>query len=224
MSIASGQPAEITLLDMLRFIWRAKWYALGGVVAGLLLGCAATLLLPDTINRTVTLTIYPSGTPTDTADDIKNQLTALLARQSFAAVPARVGSDLTIAMPYHANELGNADGKVVMLAQAVSKYRSQLLAKVNGAYFDLQGRYGAEGRAETLVKFRSWQDGIKDGSIDPVRISATEADNRAWQKTAVLIVGAFLGGLMGFVVVIFRNLLAQDRLISRNDNLGSATS
>lgn len=206
MSIASGQPAEITLLDMLRFAWRGKWFIIGGAVAGLLLGFAATMLLPDTINRTVTLTIYPSGTPTDTAEDIKNQLTALLARKSFTAIPARTGSDLTIAMPYRAGDMGNADGKVVMLAQAVSKYRSQLLAKVNGAYFDLQGRYGAEGRAETLVKFRSWQEGIKDGSIDPVRISSTEADSRKWRKTAALIVGALLGGLIGLMLAIFRNL------------------
>jgi len=60
------------------------------------------MILPATINRIVTLTIYPGGTPTDMALDIQNQLTALRARHSFIAVSSRTGTNLTAPMPYRA--------------------------------------------------------------------------------------------------------------------------
>lgn len=197
MSIASSQPAEITLVDTLRFAWQGRWFVLGGAVAGLLLAFAGTFLLPSTINRTVTLAVYPSGVPTDTAEDIEAQLAALLARNSFTPVQSRTGSSLTISMPYAATDLGNADGKFMILAKLVADYRVRLLAKVSGAYFDLQQREGAEGRAETLVRFRSFQDGIKDGSIDPVRITATEKDSRSVHAVLLLVAGAFIGAMAG---------------------------
>lgn len=210
MSLAESQHTELTIIDGIRFVWAAKWYMLAGLVVGLLLAYPATKLLPDTINRTVTLTIYPSGTPTDTAEDIQNQLTALLARKSFTAVPSRGKTGLTISMPYRAADMGNADGKFVMLAKAVSDYRVRLLAKVSGAYFDLQQREGVEGRAETLVRFRSFQEGIADGSIDPIRMSATEDDKRATyaeaMTAALSLAGLLAGALMYAAPAIIRQL------------------
>lgn len=209
MSIASSQQAELSFAELLLILWRRKWFLVVGLVAGLLLAYPATMLLPDTINRTVTLTVYPSGTPTDTAPDIQNQLTALLARKSFTAVPSRTGSNLIISMPYKATALGSADGKFVMLAKFVSDYRVRLLAKVAGAYFDLQERYGAEGRAETLVQFRSFQEGVKDGSIDPVRISVVEDDGRDRGKAIIFVVLPVLGLLTGVSVAIFAGVGAS---------------
>lgn len=215
MSLAESQHTETTIIDGIRFVWAAKWYMLAGLVVGLLLAYPATTFLPDTINRTVTLTVYPSGAPTDTALDIQNQLAALLARKSFTAVPARTGPNLTISMPYKAADLGNADGKLVMLATAVSAYRVRLLAKVSGAYFDLQQRDGAEGRAETLVKFRAWQDGIADGSIDPVRITATESDRRMVKSAivagSVLMLGLLAGALVAWATSAVRELQRRSR-------------
>jgi hypothetical protein len=207
MSLAESQPTEPTIIDWVRFAWRSKWYILAGLALGLFLAYPATRLLPDTINRTITLTIYPSGTPTDTAEDIQAQLTALLARKSFTAVPIRGKTALTISMPYRAADIGSADGKFVILAKVVSDYRVRLLAKVTGAYFDLQQREGAEGRAETLVKFRSFQEGIKDGSIEPVDMAVTETDRREQNKAIILVAlpvvglvfGLFLAGLMSVV-------------------------
>lgn len=198
MTLAESQPTEPTIIDWVRFAWRSKWYMLAGLIAGLLLAYPATQLLPDTINRTVTLTVYPSGTPTDTAQDIQAQLTALLARKSFTAVPARGKTALTISMPYSAADQGNADGKFVILAKVVSDYKVRLLAKVTGAYFDLQQSEGAEGRAETLVRFRSFQEGIKDGSIEPVDMAVTETDRREKNKVVVLVALPFLGLVAGF--------------------------
>mgnify|MGYP001033878874 CR=1 FL=1 len=198
MSLAESQHTEPTIIDWARFAWRSRWYMLAGLIAGVLLAYPATQLLPDTINRTVTLTVYPSGTPTDTAQDIQAQLTALLARKSFTAVPARGKTALTIAMPYSAADIGNADGKFVILAKVVSDYKVRLLAKVTGAYFDLQQREGAEGRAETLVRFRSFQEGIKDGSIEPVDMTVTETDRREKTKAIVLVALPFLGLVAGF--------------------------
>lgn len=198
MSLAESQHTEPTIIDWMRFAWRSKWFILAGMVAGALLAYPATQLLPDTINRTVTLTIYPSGTPTDTAQDIQAQLTALLARKSFTAVSARGKVALTISIPYRAAELGNADGQFVILAKVISDYKIRLLAKVTGAYFDLQQRQGAEGRAETLVRFRSFQEGIKDGSIDPVDMTVTETDRREKSKTIVFVALPIFGIIAGF--------------------------
>lgn len=210
MSLAESQQTELSLADVLFFLWRSKWFLMAGLIAGLLMAYPATLLMPDTINRTVTLTIYPSGTPTDTAEDIQNQLTALLARKSFTAIPARTGPNLTISMPYNAADLGNADGKLVMLAKAVSDYRVRLLAKVSGAHFDLQQRDGAESRAETLVQFRSFQEGIADGSIDPVRMTAAESDRRMAKKLivagSVLMLGLLAGALVAWATSAVREL------------------
>ncbi len=199
MSLAQSQHSEPTIIDWMRFAWRSKWYMLAGLLAGLLLAYPATLLLSDTINRTVTLTIYPSGTPTDTSQDIQAQLTALLARKSFTAVPARGKVALTISMPYRAADLGHADGKFVILAKVVSDYKVRLLARVTNAYFDLQQREGAEGRAETLVRFRSFQEGIKDGSIEPVDMTATETDRNEKSKAMILVALPLLGLIAGFL-------------------------
>lgn len=209
MSLASSQQTELSLAELLLILWLRKWFLLVGLVAGLLLAYPATMLLPDTINRTVTLTIYPSGTPTDTASDIQNQLTALLARKNFTAFPSRTGSNLIISMPYKATDLGNADGKFVMLAKFVSDYRVRLLAKVSGAYFDLQERYGAEGRADTLVQFRAFQDGVKDGSIDPVRVSVVEDDSRSRGKMIIFFVLPISGLMAGFGVAILTSAWAS---------------
>lgn len=217
MSLANSQQTDQSLLDAMRFVWWSKWFVLGGLIAGLLLAYPATKLLPDTINRTVTLTIYPSGTPTDTALDIQNQLTALLARNSFDAVPSRTGSNLTIAMPYKATELSNADGKFAILAKLVADYRVKLLAKVSGAYFDLQERYGAEARAETLVRFRAFQDGVKDGEIDPVRMTATEADTRTRSKAIIFVGLPILGLLAGLGMAIVTRAYAS---LMRSQPLG----
>lgn len=214
MSLAESQPTEPTIIDWMRFAWRSRWYMLAGLIAGLLLAYPATRLLPDTINRTVTLNVYPSGTPTDTAEDIQAQLTALLARKSFTAVPARGKTALTISMPYSAADLGNADGKFVMLAKVVSDYKVRLLAKVTGAYFDLQQREGAEGRAETLVRFRSFQEGIKDGSIEPVDMTVTETDRREKTKAIVLVALPFLGLVFGLFLAGLMNVVRKFRLFS----------
>lgn len=215
MSLAESQPTEPTIIDWVRFAWRCKWYMLAGLVAGLILAYPATHLLSDTINRTVTLTIYPSGTPTDTAQDIQAQLTALLARKSFTAVPARGRTALTIAMPYRAAELGNADGKFIILAKVVSDYKVRLLAKVTGAYFDLQQHEGAEGRAETLVRFRSFQEGIKDGSIEPVDMAITETDRREKNRAIVLValpvIGLVFGLFLAGIIRVFRATIEAGR-------------
>lgn len=214
MSLAESQHTEPTIVDWMRFAWRSKWYMLAGLVAGLLLAYPATRLLPDTINRTITLTIYPSGTPTDTAQDIQAQLTALLARKSFTAVPARGKTALTISMPYSAVDLGNADGKFIILAKVVSDYKIRLLAKVTGAYFDLQQREGAEGRAETLVRFRSFQEGIKDGSIEPVDMTVTETDRREKSKAIVLIALPLIGLVAGFFLAGMISVIGKFKPVS----------
>jgi hypothetical protein len=187
---------------------------LAGLVTGMLLAYPATRLLPDTINRTVTLTIYPSGTPTDSAEDIQTQLTALLGRKGLTAVPARGKTALTISMPYRATDIGNTDGKFVILAKVVSDYRVRLLAKVTGAYFDLQQLEGAEGRAETLVRFRSFQEGIKDGLIEPVDMTVAETDRREKSKAIILVALPVLGLVAGFFLAGLVSVVRKFRPVS----------
>lgn len=215
MTDVATTPSEMSLIDMLRFLWVSKIYILGGLLIGLLIAYPATKLLPDTVNRTVTLTIYPSGTPTDTAVDMQNQLLALLDRNGFTATPARAGPNLTIATPYSASNLRDADGKLMMLTKVVSDYRTNLLAKVSGAYFDLQQRESTTGRADTFVRFRSFQDGVADGSIDPVRITVSENDSRDFRKALALVAGPLFGALLGFLAAFIINMLRkpQPRLI-----------
>lgn len=212
MSIVDRRDDEISIIDVLHLLWRSKWILIAGMVVGLVAIYPVSMVLPDTIYRTVTLTIYPSGTPTDTADDVKNQLVAILARKGFTATTVKNSDNLTIAMPYRAADLGNADGKFVMLAKAVSDYRVRLLMKVSGAYFDLQQREGVEGRADTLVKFRSFQEGVADGSIDPVRISVVETDRRKSMKATAFVSLPILGLVAGVLAVAatttFRKLRA----------------
>lgn len=206
-------PSEVSLSDIIRFVWASKIYVLGGLLIGLLLAYPATKLLPDTINRTVTLTIYPSGTPTDAAVDMQNQLLALLDRNGFTATPARTGPNLTIATPYSASNLRDADGKLSILTKVVADYRTKLLAKVSGAYFDLQQRESTTGRAETFVRFRSFQNGIADGSIDPVRVTVTEDDSRDFRKALAFVAGPFFGVLLGMLVAFIINMLRKSQSV-----------
>lgn len=189
---------EIVIGDILRFLWAWKAFVVIGFGVGLLLAYPVTGLLPDTIGRTVMLTIYPSGTPTDTADDIQNQLWAALDRQGFPST--KKPGLLTVSMPYSARDTAGAERKFDILARIVADYRTKLLAKVSGAYFDLQQRENATGQADAFVKFRSFQDGVADASIDPVRITVAEKDRRHVIATATVLSIPLLGALSGALV------------------------
>lgn len=182
-----------------------------GLLVGLVMAYAATKLLPDTIDRAVTLNIYPTGTPTDTNVDIQNQLTAVLEQKGFQVRSSRGGGGLTIAMPYSAADSANADGRFIILAQAVAEYRVKLLARVSSAYFDLEQRENAEARADTFVRFRSFQAAIADGSIDPVRITVEEKDSRHFRNAAVLVAGGLFGALLGIFTAIIVDVFRKSR-------------
>lgn len=198
---------EIALSDILRFLWAWKAFVAIGFGVGLLLAYPVTGLLPDTISRTVTLTIYPSGTPTDTADDIQNQLWATLDRQGFPST--KKPGLLTVSMPYSARDTAGAERKFDILARIVADYRTKLLAKVSGAYFDLQQRENATGQADAFVKFRSFQAGVADASIDPVRITVAERDRRQTQVLTTFIgiplLGALVGALAALALTFFKS-------------------
>lgn len=210
MADAATAPSEISLPDIAKFAWKARFYILVGLIGGLLLSYPVTRFLPDTINRTVTLTIYPTGTPTDVAADIQNQLAAVLEQEGFQVRSMPGG--LVVAMPYRAADSANADGRFLLLAQAVADYRTRLLARVSSAYFDLEQRENAQARADMFVRFRSFQAGITDGSIEPVRITVAEKDTRHFRNMVVMMTmpgfGALLGVLVAIVVDVWRSRFA----------------
>ncbi len=207
MTTSSPDNLDLTLPEILAHVWANKALISAALAIGLLLGFAGTWLLPNTITRKAVISIYPTGVPTDTFAEVQDQLRSLLDRKSFKATTSRDGT-LVVSMPYEVAEIAAADGKFIDLAQTVGDFRKRLLTKVSGAFFDFQRRENlGDGDAATFVRFNSFQAGIADGSIEPVRVTVMEVDNR--KNTQIALVAGM--GVFGVIAGLFASVILGHR-------------
>lgn len=196
---------EITISDAARLLWDQKTIIMLSFCIGLLLIYPTVKLMPGTTSRLVSLVIYPSGTPIDTVKEIMSQLITTLDRSGFTATPTEVGVQIDV--PYNAETIATADAKYRAIEKIVADYQSLLLVKVAAGRADLE-RYGlTEGTATLYLRYRSFDDGVANGTIVPVRVMKTDIDTR--KKTIVraairlpaisLLIGVLIAGVLAVV-------------------------
>ncbi len=195
---------NVSIMDIIPSLWAHKVAIAVGLVIGLLLAYPATLLVSDRINRRADITIYPTGTPTDTAEDIQFQLITLLGRKGFPA-KASPGSGIVVLMPYNAGDAAAGQSRLTQFSQTVNDFRTALLDKVSDAYAAFQKRdHAGQGNAAIDLSFRSFQDGASDGAIDPIRVTIAETDRRGTWRFAAALGTTILGAVGGLLVSTMR--------------------
>lgn len=181
---------EISILDLVQTLWRKKLIVAAFFAASMPLAYFATFLLPDTAKRTVEISIYPSGTPTDTAVEVADQLIRYLEKFDYTPMQDSRTGKVSVDLAYKRTSVNAADKWEAAVRKTITAFETRMDAKANGAYFDFRNSLkGLDPAAavEPFLRFQSYQTGRNDGLIDLVRANATDADpfNRLYLATLV---------------------------------------
>lgn len=205
MTTAEHFAEEMTVSEAVRLLWSQKVVIAVLFCLGLLLIYPTMTMFPGTTTRVVSLNVYPSGTPIDTVEDIKSQLITTLARSGFAATPTDMGVQIDV--PYNAETLAAADAKYREIEKAVADYQNVLLEKVSNGRATLDRYEPSEGTVAIDLRYRSFEDGVANGTIVPVQVTKADVDTRKKSliKTAIglpvlsLLIGVFIAWVLALI-------------------------
>ncbi len=190
----------LSIQDVLTFVWAHRIAMAIGLFIGLLLAYPATFLVPDSISRKADISIYPTGTPIDTAAAIQFQLQSVLADKGIPT-KAVAGGGLTVLMSYDPSDANAGQDRLVRLSRMIDDFETSLLARVNDAYTAFkQGDQSGQGNEAIDLSFRSFQSGIEARSIDLIRVVVSETDRRGRRQVAAVLVMITLGAASGLLI------------------------
>ncbi len=199
MTSESSTDREFSLPEFLRHVRRRRWLVLTFFLLGALISIPVAGLYANSSSKSVTLRVYASGTPTDSQDQVLDQLNSNLAAAGFDATQAREDGTLLLRFSHRTGDDARTSEKLAKLKEQVSAFQQRLDAKVQSVFSRVRDAKLSGEQEENLgilIQFDSYLQGRKDGMIELVRIVTKDhRPTSAVMAAIVVLITLAFGGI-----------------------------
>ncbi len=199
---------DFSLADFLTHIGHWRWTILGFLILGIAVSIPVAYFYAVHCSKVITLKIYATGTPTDSQDQVTDQLGTALVAGGFVPVLGRDPGVFTLRFPYRERNESAAASKVEDLKEVVAAFEHRIDAKVDGVFSAVRDRLKGTERenVDILVQFNSYLIGRREGMINLVQVSVKDQRPAAWVP---VLITALLSLAVAGVGVLFTLLFSS---------------